>query len=50
MLAVELDARFIRNREVVSREIEGELLIVPIRSGVGDLDFPSTLNSLGSIL
>lgn len=29
MLAVELDARFIRNREVVSREIE--LVIVPIR-------------------
>ncbi len=50
MLAVQEDARFIRNREVVSRQIEGELVIVPIRRGVGDLNSLYTLNSVGSIL
>ncbi len=42
--------RFIRNREVVSRKIEGELIIVPIRSGVGDLNSLYTLNPVGSVL
>jgi len=50
MVSVEADARFIRNREVVSRQIEGELVIVPIRRGVGDLNSLYTLNSVGSIL
>jgi Coenzyme PQQ synthesis protein D (PqqD) len=50
MLGVELDARFVRNREVVSRQIEGELVIVPIRRGVGDLNSLYTLNTVGSIL
>ena len=50
MLAVREDARFIRNQEVVSRQIEGELVIVPIRRGVGDLNSLYTLNSVGSIL
>ncbi|HEY4977524.1 MAG TPA: PqqD family protein [Candidatus Acidoferrum sp.] len=50
MLAVQPDARFIRNREVVSRQIEGELVIVPVRRGVGDLNSLYTLNSVGSIL
>jgi hypothetical protein len=44
------DLRFIRNQEVVSRKIEGELVIVPIRSGVGDLNSLYTLNSVGSVL
>lgn len=43
-------ARFIRNQEVVSRKIEGELIIVPIRSGVGDLNSLYTLNPVGSVL
>jgi Coenzyme PQQ synthesis protein D (PqqD) len=42
--------RFIRNQEVVSRKIEGELIIVPIRSGVGDLNSLYTLNPVGSVL
>ena len=42
--------RYIRNCEVVSRLIAGELVIVPIRHGVGDLDFLYTLNPLGSVL
>jgi hypothetical protein len=50
MLAVQSDARFIRNHEVVSRQIEGELIIVPIRCGVGDLNSLYTLNSVGSLL
>jgi coenzyme PQQ synthesis protein D (PqqD) len=42
--------RFIRNHDVVSRKIEGELIIVPIRSGVGDLNSLYTLNPVGSAL
>src|SRR5580658_1956282 len=42
--------RFIRNQEVVARKIEGELIIVPIRSGVGDLNSLYTLNEVGSVL
>ncbi len=42
--------RFIRNQEVVSRKIEGELIIVPIRSGVGDLNSLYTLNPVGTVL
>ena len=44
------DVRFIRNREVVSRQIEGELVIVPIRRGVGDLNSLYTLNSVGCVI
>ena len=42
--------RFVRNRDVVSRQIEGELVIVPIRNGVGDLNSLYTLNPVGSVL
>ncbi len=42
--------RFVRNQEVVSRKIDGELIIVPIRSGVGDLNSLYTLNPVGSVL
>ncbi len=43
-------SRFVRNREVVARQIEGELVIVPIRSGVGDLNSLYTLNPVASVL
>ena len=43
-------ARFIRNQDVVARQIEGELIIVPIRRGVGDMNSLYTLNPVGSIL
>lgn len=43
-------ARFVRNQDVVSRKIGGELIIVPIRSGVGDLNSLYTLNPVGSVL
>lgn len=42
--------RYVRNHEVVSRKIEGELIIVPIRNGVGDLNSLYTLNPVGSVL
>ena len=42
--------RYVRNRDVVSRQIEGELVIVPIRRGVGDLNSLYTLNPVGSVL
>jgi len=42
--------RYERNHDVVSRDIAGELVIVPIRSGVGDLNSLYTLNAVGSVL
>ena len=42
--------RYKRNPGVVSRKIEGELIVVPIRSGVGDLNSLYTLNPVGSVL
>ena len=45
-----LHARSERNQDVVSRKIEGEVIIVPIRSGVGDLNSLCTLNPVGSVL
>ena len=50
MLLPTPSALFVRNRDVVSRQIEGELVIVPIRRGVGDLNSLYTLNSVGSVL
>jgi len=44
------NARFIRNHQVVSRQIDGELILVPIRRGVGDLNSLYTLNSVGVVL
>lgn len=44
------NVRFVRNREVVSRQIEGELIIVPIRHGVGDMNSLYTLNQVGTVL
>jgi hypothetical protein len=44
------NGRYQRNHDVVSRKIEGELIIVPIRSGVGDLNSLYTLNPVGSVL
>jgi len=41
---------FVRNRSVVSRKIEEETLVVPIRGGVGDLDSIYSFNSLGAEL
>lgn len=42
--------RFIRDHDVVSRQIEGELIIVPVRRGAGDLNSLYTLNPVGCLL
>jgi hypothetical protein len=42
--------RFVRNHDVVARQIEGELIIVPVRRGVGDMNSLYTLNPVGSVL
>jgi len=44
------EARYERNREVVSRKIAGELVIVPVRNGAGDLNSLYTLNPVGCVL
>jgi Coenzyme PQQ synthesis protein D (PqqD) len=50
MQTVISDVRFVRNRDVVSRQIDGELIIVPIRRGVGNLNSLYTLNVVGRVL
>ncbi|HVM74500.1 MAG TPA: PqqD family protein [Candidatus Saccharimonadales bacterium] len=47
---ISVDVRFIRNQDVVARNIQGELIIVPIRRGVGDLNSLYTLNPVGAVL
>src|ERR1700690_1289805 len=41
---------FLRSTEVVSREIGGEMMVVPICRGVGDLDSIFTFNAVGALL
>jgi len=47
---ISVDVRFIRNQDVVARKIQGELIIVPVRRGVGDLNSLYTLNPVGTVL
>lgn len=43
-----LDGTYIPSQDVVAREIQGELIIIPITSGMGDLeDEMYTLNQTG---
>jgi hypothetical protein len=43
-----IDSVPVKSEDIVSREIEGELLIVPIASGIGDMeDELYTLNETG---
>lgn len=42
--------RYVQNKEVVARQIEGETIIVPIRRGVGDMNSVYTLNLGGTML
>ena len=45
---LDLEGVYVQSDEVVSREIEGELIIVPLTSGIGDLeDDLYTLNETG---
>ncbi len=38
MTAINIDAMYIHSEDVVSRVIEGEVIIVPLVSGIGDAD------------
>ena len=42
-----LDLIFVQNEGLITRNIAGETLIVPVRSRVGDLDSIFTLNEVG---
>ncbi len=35
---IEMDAVYTPSEEIVAREIEGELIIVPLSAGIGDLE------------
>ncbi len=48
--AISVNARHIWSGDIVSREIAGEVIVVPIRRDVGDLDSVYTFNSLGKQL
>ena len=46
--AVHLNGRYMPSDDVVAREIEGELIIVPLAAGIGDMeDELFTLNDTG---
>lgn len=42
--------RLVRSSSIVSREVAGEMIVVPICRGVGDLDSVYTFNSVGKQL
>jgi hypothetical protein len=45
---IEPDARYVASEDVVARQIEDEFLLVPIASGIGDMeDALYTLNETG---
>lgn len=43
-------AVYLRSANVVTRKIDGETLIVPVRSGVGDLSSIYSLNGVGTFI
>ena len=46
-----LDAAYAPSDDVVAREIEGELIIVPLVAGIGDMeDELFTLNEIGKVI
>jgi hypothetical protein len=48
---VTLDSKCVPSEDVVAREIEGELVIVPLTSGIGDMeDELYTLNDSGKAI
>jgi len=42
--------RFIQDQGVVTRQIAGETVLVPVRSGAADLDFIYTSNDTGTMI
>ena len=50
-MAITIDSILIPSENIVAREIEGELIIVPLVSGIGDLeDELFTLNDTGKVI
>lgn len=48
MTEIRLDAAYVPSEDVVAREIEGEVIIVPLVAGIGDVDDELfTLNDTG---
>lgn len=48
---VDLEAAYLPSEDIVAREIEGELIIVPLVSGIGDMeDEFFTLNETGKAI
>ena len=47
---VSFDARYQRDLSVVARDIAGEMILVPIRHNVGDLEHIYTLNETASVI
>lgn len=45
---MELDAVFVKNEQVVSRKIVDELILVPMRKDVADMETLYTLNEVGA--
>ena len=46
----ELSQRYQKNPEMVARQIAGELILVPIRQNVADMDCIYTLNPVGAFI
>ena len=38
MSKVQLSGIYMRSEEIVAREIEGELIVVPLTAGIGDME------------
>ena len=48
---IELDASYIPSADIVAREIEGEIIIIPLVSGIGNMeDELFTLNETGKAI
>ena len=45
-----LDTCFVKEKDLVTRDIAGESIIVPIKGHVGDLDGLFTLNEVGAMI
>ena len=45
-----LEACFVKEKDLVTRDIAGESIIVPIKGHVGDLDGLFTLNEVGAMI
>jgi len=45
-----LEKHFIKKRDLVTRSILGETILVPVKTNAGDLDAIYTLNEVGTVI